>query len=225
MGWCVVVCGGVFPLRVLGGPQLSVAGGGLGVRESLEGAMRCSQGGGFGEGVRAGLLPDGSCERLRGAVPPPVPTSPPRRGGDPQGASEGGHAGAGVCVPAEVRRGPVPGDGGLRGKAGSSPGTPLPPRGRGWGGWGDDAGRVPVTPGVGGTREAQPLGRDTLAAHGLTPLPGPAAEPSIVKPRVNEWRGARQPRRVPPPLTPPRPPEPPPGRDPRPLGAVGPAEG
>lgn len=48
-----------------------------------------------------------------------------------------------------------------------------------------------------GTREGQPLGRDTLAAHGLTPVPGAAAGPSMVKPQVNQWREARRPRRVP----------------------------
>lgn len=53
----------------------------------------------------------------------------------------------------------------LRGKAGSAPGTPLPPRSRE-----GDAGLLSPPPG--GHSGGLPLGRDTPAAQGLTPLLG-----------------------------------------------------
>lgn len=83
---------------VSGGPRLSVTRGGVGLRGGSKGAMRCSQGGGLGQGVRAGLLPAGTCERLRGPCPP-CPCARLARAGASEGASEGDTQALGFACP------------------------------------------------------------------------------------------------------------------------------
>lgn len=116
MGWCMV--GGVLTPRALGVPSCRSP-------EGVSGwAWRGQRGGGFGEGVGAGLLPSGSCERLgtgRGGRAP-MSTSPPRRGSDPQDAPEGHTLALGSVRPSPPSRRDLSlGSRGCAGKRGPPP--------------------------------------------------------------------------------------------------------